>query len=354
MCQYSDDSFSKLANQRVAVSDQPSHGEIIQTYDTPLVLATKARNQEIARLIIEAGGLVNDGDLNLDTPLHHAAALGDTKLVELLLEAGANPQVQNFRLETPSMTAAKFRRVQALETLRRGGADYEKLDGSRRNVLFHAISGRTTKAFVYLLGAIIEPDLAHRNLYGESVLEEVFRFGELRLQTLLLNWAPNPDVYAPGGGNILTSAVMNLHTVAMMKMLLKRVPQGLLPTLLIHGAHFRGTPLYVACVRTTMSLQLPLINLLLDAGADPNYEGGEHGTPLMGACAAGRFEVVKLLVRKGANMVYHNETGRRISALNAAKHFPEIVRWLLVGRFVEGPKLLTDGESGCRNRQEMF
>ena len=347
LCQYPKNRNSTLANQRVVASDIRSTIGLIQANDTTLILATKARDAKIVRLILEAGGLIDDGDLNLETPLHHAARLGDTEMVELLLEAGANLQAQSILLHTPSMIAASFGHVQVIQALRRGGADLEILDHLGGNVLYHAVGGRSMDAFICLFSAMSVCSLAHRDLYGESLLEYIFRCGEPRLQTLLLKWAPDPRVYAPSGGNILTCAVANVcTTVATMKMLLKRIPQGLLPTLLIHRTHVRKTPLYIACVHRNIPLQTHLINLLLDAGAEPDYEGGEHGTPLMGACAAGRFEVVKLLVRKGAEMVYHNETGRRISALNAAKHFPEIVRWLLVGRFVEGPRLLTDGKWG--------
>jgi len=80
-----------------------------------------------------------------------------------------------------------------------------------------------------------------------------------------------------------------------------------------------------------------MISLLHDTGAELETEGGDYGTPLMGACAAGRLQAVKLLARKGAKMLYCNEHGRSFSALRAAKYFPEIVQWLLVGRYTEGP-----------------
>ena len=86
-----------------------------------------------------------------------------------------------------------------------------------------------------------------------------------------------------------------------------------------------------------------MINTLLEAGAQLEQEGGEHGTPLMGACAAGRLAAVKVLVSKSAKISYEKE-GQIFSALRAAKHFPEITRWLLVGRFTEGRRLLTNGE----------
>jgi ankyrin repeat protein len=44
-----------------------------------------------------------------------------------------------------------------------------------------------------------------------------------------------------------------------------------------------------------------IVNLLLDAGADPNLQDGMDFTPLMVAAMNGDFDVVKLLVERGAD-----------------------------------------------------
>lgn len=86
-----------------------------------------------------------------------------------------------------------------------------------------------------------------------------------------------------------------------------------------------------------------MINTLIEAGGELEQEGGEHGTPLMGACAAGRLTAVKLLVSRGAKLVY--ERGDcTVSAMNAAKHFPDIIWWLLVGRYIQGPRRILSSD----------
>ena len=123
-------------------------------------------------------------------------------------------------------------------------------------------------------------------------------------------------------------------------MLFKRVPRGKLSEVFSHQDLISGTPLYAVSTTNASSFQQERIQFLLDAGANLETEGGEHGTALMGACAAGRFEAVKILVQKGAKMVYSKD-GRVYSSLRAANHFPEIIRWLLVGRHSDGHRLLT-------------
>ena len=336
-----------LANLRVGELDTSSKSYFIYAGDTPLVLAIRTGNHKIARLLLEAGSLVDEGDVTHRTPLHHAALLGNRELVELLLEFGANPQVQNRELQTPAMLAAKEGHVSALQALIKGGADLHTLDWYRWNTLYHAIIRGRTKVSLYLMITMGGYDLSQKTILGKSALEEAFEFSNHDTLHVLLNIAPSPGAYCPGRDNILTCAVGNSRmTAAVMKLLLKRVPQELLATLLTHRSRFGGTPLYAACTRTSMFLQNTMISLLLDVGANLETEGGDYGTPLMGACATGRLQAVKLLVRKGAKMVYCNEHGRYFSAPRAAKHFPEIVRWLLVGRHLEGLGLLTNGGIG--------
>ena len=64
----------------------------------------------------------------------------------------------------------------------------------------------------------------------------------------------------------------------------------------------------------------PLTEILCSSDALHPIEGGDHGTPLMGACAAGRFATAKPLVSNNAKTCYTMD-GEMVSALDAAKHF---------------------------------
>ena len=154
----------------------------------------------------------------------------------------------------------------------------------------------------------------------------------------LLSLAPPAAVYLSQINNILNAAILNRFTIEV-KMLLRRIPAYLLPRLLDQRDPWRGTPLYLAAIEE----KLDIITLLLDTGAQLEIETCDHGTALMGASATGRLASVKLLVARGARTSYMQD-GQIYSALLAAKYHPEVRRWLLVGRFVEGPKLLTDKE----------
>ena len=284
-------------------------------------------------------------DSRQQTPLHLAAASGHTAIVKILLRAGASPHAVNWNLETPCTMAALSNDLNSLKALVEAGAGL-----ASKNVFYNTLLHRTvvSKAYtvaLYIMTKTTRYKLQSENVFGESVIVLMLRYGHPPLTTFLLNSELDPDAFHPGKCNVLTAATLNIDfPPKMLRVLLRRLPNGLLPTLLTHRSLVGGTPLYAACTAAPRSSRNERIQILLDAGADMDHEGGDYGTPLMGACAAGRLPAVKLLVMKGAHMCYLKD-GEVYSAFQAAKHFPEIRRWLLVGRYTDGPRLLTDGSS---------
>jgi hypothetical protein len=84
--------------------------------------------------------------------------------------------------------------------------------------------------------------------------------------------------------------------------------------------------------------QQNIVELFVRAGAKLELDRGAYGTPLFTACAFGRFQTVKYLVRAGAKIV-SKKGGRPFSAIVAARSFPDIVQWLLVERHMEQRKI---------------
>jgi len=87
------------------------------------------------------------------------------------------------------------------------------------------------------------------------------------------------------------------------------------------------------------------LDIALRCGAAINMEGGPEGTPLMAACIAGHTSIVKRLVRCGALLTYWNGSGQVSSFVKANPH-PNILRWLLVGRFTETLRLTGTSAGG--------
>lgn len=76
----------------------------------------------------------------------------------------------------------------------------------------------------------------------------------------------------------------------------------------------------------------------LTMGAEIDFEGCSLGSALMIACACGRLDAVKLLVRRGAAISYVGKNGLT-SAVIAARRSKTVLVWLLVGQFNEQRRL---------------
>lgn len=311
---------------------------------TPLQIAILTHNLELAKLLLQSGSLVNLSDSYHRSPLHIAASRGDSEMTTLLLEFGANPSAQNSWLETPAMLAADKGSETSIKALLTGGADLNVKDICGQTALHHATTRGHLGLMLYIMANTDWMSNTIEDKLGDSLFIAAFKWGEDHF-TALLNMVPSPKFYSDAESNILIAAVVNRDiTARVVKMIIERIPQDMRQDFLSFRDPFYGTPLYAAVTSTTATLQASIINILLDAGADLEADGGDHGTALMGACAAGRLAAVKLLVQRGARMVY-TKGDQTYSALRAAKHFPDVIHWLLVGRHIEGPKLLTLGAS---------
>lgn len=313
---------------------------------TPLMIAAAFGEVDIARYLIEHGASIDGMANGPATPLHFAADDNDAQIVELLISCGANVNARNARLETPYMSAASAGCLASVQALAKGGADLT-LKNDCGEMAVHCAVCRTFFAdsldYSMYFGVIVF--LSHKmkdmlffaaSKTGLSVIEASC-WAYPPYQTFLLNLAPNPSVYEPHRHNIISATVRTNNPIDL-KRLLRRLPRPLVPTLLAHEDRDWGTPLYSAATHPSETV----IDMLLDAGADLELVGGDHGTPLMGACATGRLGIVKDLVGRGARTSY-TEDGKVVSALSAAKLHPKITRWLLVGRFAEGPLVIENG-----------
>lgn len=305
----------------------------------PLQIAASNGCIPLVESLLERGALVNFIDEHGWTPLHFAAAAGHVATIKMLLKFGANLHLSDRKLVNDCMCAAGNNNLDAVRELLKAGADRQAQDIFHRHVLHHAALSNRWNVFFYLLASTTRHELSLEDLAGDTVITHGLGNAEPRQLSSLLNHALPDQAYLPQKSNVLTAAVLNLHmTPSVLKRLVKRLPQSLVPQLLRHQTLDGGTPLYAASCYFSPH-QVDLICILLDAAAALELKGGEHGTPLMGACATGRLPAVKVLVSKGAKLHYTKD-GSTIRALDKAKHFPEIKHWLLVGRYTEGPRLL--------------
>lgn len=288
-------------------------------------------------LLLDFGASVHAVDRYMKTALHFAAEQGRTQVVKALIHFGAMANAATTSLETPCLLAARRGFLEPIKILLKRDADVGMTNKYGCTALRCAAGSGAWEICIFLISDTKCTELNVEDLTGETPLCGILRSGPPFMISFLLNLAPNPSVYEFHRSNVLTAMVECNHPVYL-KMLLRMLPESFIPKLLSHRAAVFGTPLYAAATRPAEKV----IDTLLEAGADLEFEGGEHGTPLMGACAAGRLAVVEILMSKGAKTSYVRD-GQMFSVITAAKFHPQVLGWLLVGRFMESPRLILKG-----------
>ena len=281
----------------------------------------------IAKALLTYGAFVDCTDDIYQTPLHKACANRRKNMVRLLLDSGAHPNSLNSSMRCATQLAASAGCLESLKMFRDAGADLGLQDNNWYTALHGAALNDQAHAAIFLINESADCKLGLETIPGLSALGEVLAIAP----SFTLNLAPCANAYQPRKGNILSRAA-SLST-ATLRRFLRRMPKEMIPGLLNRRHRMLGTPLFAAIVHRQVDV-CDNIDILLDAGADLELDGSDHGTPLMGACATGRLPAVKHLIAKGAKTSYIRD-GQMFSVVTAAKLHPPVVRWLLVDRFME-------------------
>lgn len=85
-----------------------------------------------------------------------------------------------------------------------------------------------------------------------------------------------------------------------------------------------ASPLYY----TSVARLLESVKMILDSGADINTLGGDYGTALIAASSRGYFEIVQLLLERGAHMNTTSSYGTALEAASFSGHI-QILKLLL-------------------------
>lgn len=282
---------------------------------TALFYAVEGGQRDAAEILLARGADPNLRDETGRAPLHLALAQKDKPLVELLLENRADPDAGAGDFPTPLMEAARRGDESAILRLLRAGARVDTVDRFGYTVLFF-VNGRTAaKVLPVLLDAGADP-LA-RALDRDTPRHRALRIGDERLWRAL---TPADDELAMLGergrmGDLPLHAAAESGNPALVKRLLKLGAE-------IDAANdFGHTALLLALTRES----LPVATLLRNAGArvgfleavalgdaeraaecpssgDLSAPVGGVETPLMGAVARGREDLVRILLARGARI----------------------------------------------------
>jgi ankyrin repeat protein len=290
---------------------------------TPLSLAAKGRSAAIVAALLKAGADLKAAETTLpdgQTLLMHAARVGDVATLRALVGAGGDVNARETRTgTTAAMWAAAGNRAGAVRVLAEAGADLNVL--SKMTAYPHTQNGVLLSGLeegVTYVGQTVLPR------GGWSAAMFAAREGAADAARALADAGANLDLQDPEGTTALIVAVINGHYDVMSALLEKGADPNV--------ADIKGmTPLYAAVdmhtIATTFGRPDPpravidgaaeAVRALLARGADPNarltgpilkrvYNAGdgrlgEGATPFMRASRTADLPLMKILVAAGAD-----------------------------------------------------
>lgn len=231
------------------------------------------------------------------TPLHLACLKGYTKLGKLLIENGADVRAEDEDGNTPLLHACRAGHKELAELLIANGADIKAKD-KNNNTLLHFACGQSKWEIVSFLiksGA----DVNAENIFGATPLSRAFIGNYYEVAELLIeNGAKVNAEYGDGSTPLhLASAKGELKVV---ELLIKKGAD-------IGKINEDGnTALHLACKQG----ETKVVELLIKKGADIGAKNNDGSTPLHFACRAHNKELVKFLIEQGADFLAEdiNET----------------------------------------------
>lgn len=304
---------------------------------TPLHISASEGYVDVTELLLNCGATVNAVDEAYDLPLHNAVKAEHNGIVKMLLGHGADPSQAHGQGFSPLMAAVESGNLSMTTALVEAGADSQIVNMDGMGLLGIAGEKGHPEVANYLLDLGLDPYVRDKSGY--------MSLDDLILNYDTLGYVINQKFDLTGLGELpkgRLALIVELNrdkSVSMLKRLLRlfqRLPgDGNVKEMANYCPERFVSPLCAAVQRDILGA----IDVLVAYGADINVEGSGDGTPLMTACAKGRVESVKLLVRHGAWVAYRRPDGEVKNALDLAGKYPAIRRWLLVGQFVDQRRL---------------
>jgi ankyrin repeat protein len=322
-----------LLNERVDVTAGETDGT------TPLHVAVLRNDGESVDVLLRAGANTKATTRYGVTPLYLACVNGNAAIVEKLLAAGADANTALPEGETPLMTAARTGSVPAIKVLLAHAANVNAKEGWKgQTALMWAAAENNADATKTLIDAGADVEARSRSGAFSAYLFAA-RAGHIDAARVLLNAGADINEKLPDGTSALLLAILNAHYEAaaflvdkgadpnadgqgwapLHQVVWSRRPNtgsnipGAVPTgrldslelvrqLLQHGANVNGrqkkepkdgfrnmlnrigaTPFLLAA----KSVDIPLMRLLLEHGADPKLTTEDGTTALMAAAGVG-------------------------------------------------------------------
>ena len=242
--------------------------------ETPLHIAVKSGNVQAVKDLITSGEKIDSRNREGETPLHYAAAENDVLIAEILLKNSATIDAHTIFNRTPLHVAAKFGSVEVLKLLIEKGAKVDEVGKDGSGVLHIAVREKQFE----IMKIIIEngANVYATNYLGQNTLD--FALEHQHEHTLEI-----VKILLSKGLTIKKHSVFQaLHSMPIMQFLVQNgadinaeCPNSYFKP---HQDYSKGCkPLHVAALLG----KYDMVKYLVESGADVNANNNKDITPLI-------------------------------------------------------------------------
>jgi ankyrin repeat protein len=318
---------------------QKGHSEVMQILKEhdglgkKLIEAVQAGSLEKVKSILDRGATVDTANSDGAPMIVTAARSGNTELVQLLLDRGAGPNAKDSSGDTALMVACSDCRldmIKPLLTARANGVVKNNLGYSPVKIAWDLkIDGKEAcvAAFDYLKAYLSENDPGYRLILAAES-------GNTKFVRELIDQGAEVDTENELEQTALIAASREGRTDAAKLLLQKGADTAGALVCAVDGGHAEIAKLLLnsgaemqpeALCRAAAAGKIELVELLLEKGAGVNdsfaNDDQYEATPLVLGSAAGHGDVVKLLLSKGADPSLKDSEGRTaLDVASAANH----------------------------------
>jgi ankyrin repeat protein len=275
--------------------------------ERPLSMACEAGNSGIVELLLKSGADPSLSRAGGETPLMTASRTGNPSVVRLLLGAGAAVDARERNQQTAAMWAAAEGHTEVLDLLMNAGSDLRTPLAGGWTPLFFAVREGRTETVRWLLRQGMDVNAAmqgEKRSRGPSPLVLAVQNGHFETAAAILEAGADPNAQ-PTGHAALHAITwvrkpvrgdgdpppVGSGTVSSLQFVRLLVKSGADVNLRLQkGSSGFADFTTTGCTAFVLAAQtgdLPLLNLLLELGADPMIPNADGATAMLAAAGIG-------------------------------------------------------------------
>ena len=274
--------------------------------------------------------------------------VGDIECIDLLLQRGMDVNFSGYHYGTALQAASRVGNVEMVERLLGYGAEFNILQGFHGTPLRAAVIQGHEGLVRTLINQGADVNLRYEN-ESDSVLHLALQSRNNAIFKLLLEAGADMNIMSRHKQHVLILACEHGDTTSVELLLASGVDVSVsgTPRYDYQIPYEEATPLHAACANS----HLPVVQLLVDHGADIEKTNESSATPLIAAVRANDLSVIRSLLDSGAD-VNHAVDVTPLSEAAGKCELKIVEEFLSAGAIIGGPSTKENALArACRSRQ---